>query len=189
MPDDRLGHVNRAVTAARAEGREIDVDYVLATDPGTRHHGTVKEIHEQAEVRGEAGNTVLVRVTIDPSRHEKEELGAGATVTARAMFVTMGWFEGIHPAEDRPSPRRMEDVDVAVLEAAVVEADAERHVRALGRHAELGAHVHQHPLDASHMVHHGQRTGEPHDRIAHQLPRPVPCDLAASIDIDYRRPI
>ena len=26
---------------------------------------------------------MLVRVTIDPSRHEKEELGAGASVTAR----------------------------------------------------------------------------------------------------------
>ena len=83
MPDDRLGHVNRAVASARAEGRDLDVDYVLATDPGTRHQGTVKEIHEQAEVRGEAGNTVLVRITIDPSRHEREELGAGATVTAR----------------------------------------------------------------------------------------------------------
>jgi len=83
MPDDRLGHINRAVTTARAAGREIDVDYVLATDPGTRHRGTVKEIHEQAEVRGEAGNTVLVRITIDPTRHEREELGAGATVTAR----------------------------------------------------------------------------------------------------------
>ena len=83
MPDDRLGHVNRAAVAAREEGRKLDVDYILATDPGTRHHGIVEEIHEQAEVRGEEGNTVLVRVTIDPDRHEKEELGAGATVTAR----------------------------------------------------------------------------------------------------------
>ena len=83
MPDDRLGHVNRAAAAARQAGRELEVDYILATDPGTRHHGTVKEIHEQAEVRGEQGNTVLVRVTIDPERHEKEELGAGASVTAR----------------------------------------------------------------------------------------------------------
>jgi hypothetical protein len=83
MPDDRLGHVNRAALAAKQAGRELTVDYILATDPGTRHHGNVKEIHEQAEVRGEAGNTVLVRVTIDPERHEKEELGAGATVTAR----------------------------------------------------------------------------------------------------------
>ena len=83
MPDDRLGHINRAALAAKEAGRELTVDYILATDPGTRHYGTVKEIHEQAEVRGEAGNTVLVRVTIDPERHDKEELGAGATVTAR----------------------------------------------------------------------------------------------------------
>ena len=83
MPDDRLGHINRAALAAKQAGRELTVDYILATDPGTRHYGLVKEIHEQAEVRGEAGNTVLVRVTIDPERHEKEELGAGATVTAR----------------------------------------------------------------------------------------------------------
>ena len=83
MPDDRLGHINRAALAAKQAGRELTVDYILATDPGTRHYGNVKEIHEQAEVRGEAGNTVLVRVTIDPERHEKEELGAGATVTAR----------------------------------------------------------------------------------------------------------
>jgi hypothetical protein len=83
MPDDRLGHVNRAAAAARQAGRDLVVDYILATDPGTRHRGAVKEIHEQAEVRGEQGNTVLVRVTIDPDRHEKEELGAGASVTAR----------------------------------------------------------------------------------------------------------
>ena len=83
MPDDWVGHINRAALAAKQAGRELTVDYILATDPGTRHYGSVKEIHEQAEVRGEAGNTVLVRVTIDPERHEKEELGAGATVTAR----------------------------------------------------------------------------------------------------------
>jgi multidrug resistance efflux pump len=99
MPDDRLGHVNRAALAAKAADRELTVDYILATDPGTRHRGTVKEIHEQAEVRGEAGNTVLVRVTIDPSRHEKEELGAGASVTARIACGTrpLGyvWFHDV----------------------------------------------------------------------------------------------
>ena len=83
MPDDRLGHVNRAAVEARQAGRDLRVDYILATDPGTRHQGVVREIHEQAEVRGEDGNTVLVRVMIDPERHEKEELGAGASVTAR----------------------------------------------------------------------------------------------------------
>ena len=84
VADDRLGHVNRAVVAAQEAGRDLEVDYILATDPGTRHRGTVREIHEQAEVRGDHGNTVLVRVTIDKTQHEKKEaLGAGASVTAR----------------------------------------------------------------------------------------------------------
>jgi hypothetical protein len=83
LPDDRLGHVNRAYAEARAAGRDLEVDYIVATDPGTRHRGTVREIHEQAEVRGDQGNTILVRVMIDPKRHDKESLGAGASVTAR----------------------------------------------------------------------------------------------------------
>jgi hypothetical protein len=83
MPDDRLGHVNRAWQEARDGKRDLEVDYILATDPGTRHRGVVEEIHEQAEVHGEEGNAALVKVQIDPGRHEREELGAGATVTAR----------------------------------------------------------------------------------------------------------
>lgn len=83
LPDDRLGHVNRAMTAALKSGKPLEVDYIVATDPGTRHHGAVREIHEQAEVRGESGNTVLVRIGITTEKHDREELGAGATVTAR----------------------------------------------------------------------------------------------------------
>ena len=83
LPDDRLGHVNRAWEEAQKAGRPLVVDYIVATDPGTRHRGIVRDIHEQAEVRGEKGNTVLVRVEIETEKHEEEELGAGATVTAR----------------------------------------------------------------------------------------------------------
>jgi len=83
LPDDRLGHVNRAWEEAKKAGRPLEVDYIVATDPGTRHRGIVRDIHEQAEVRGEKGNTVLVRVEIETEKHEEEELGAGATVTAR----------------------------------------------------------------------------------------------------------
>ena len=34
VPDDRLGHVNRAALAAQQAGRDLTVDYILATDPG-----------------------------------------------------------------------------------------------------------------------------------------------------------
>jgi hypothetical protein len=99
MPDDRLGHVNRALAEARRSGRPLEVDYILATDPGTRHRGTVREIHEQAEVRGEEGNTVLVRVEIDSQHHEEQELGPGASVTARIACGTRSlgyvWFHDV----------------------------------------------------------------------------------------------
>jgi len=83
LPDDRLGHVNRALAAARTGGRPLEVDYIVATNPGVRHRGTVRELHEQAEVRGDAGNTVLVRIEITTDKHDRDELGAGASVTAR----------------------------------------------------------------------------------------------------------
>jgi hypothetical protein len=94
VPDDRLGHVNRAAADALRQGTDLRVEYVLATDPGTRHRGTVKtyedaggrhfDIHEQAEVRGEQGNTALVRVKLaEKPIHTEEELSAGASVTAR----------------------------------------------------------------------------------------------------------
>ena len=39
--------------------------YILATEPGTKHEGTVTEVDQSAEVRGEEGNTVLIKVAID----------------------------------------------------------------------------------------------------------------------------
>jgi multidrug efflux pump subunit AcrA (membrane-fusion protein) len=78
MPEDRMGHI---AEAAKASGQPLAVEYVLATDPGTQRTGRVEEIHTSAEVRGEEGNTVLVRVAID-----RDDLSAprpGATVTAK----------------------------------------------------------------------------------------------------------
>ena len=55
--------------------------YILATDPGTNFHGTVSEVAESAEVRGDEGNTVLVKVAIDKS--DLVDLRPGATVSAK----------------------------------------------------------------------------------------------------------
>jgi hypothetical protein len=78
MPEDRMGHVGRAWNE---RGTELPVEFVLATEPGRTLHGTVKEIEYSAEVRGEEGSTVLVRVTID--RGDLADPRYGAEVTAR----------------------------------------------------------------------------------------------------------
>ena len=59
----------------------LEVSYILATEPGTTHYGTVQEIHRSAEVRGDEGNTVLIKVAIDKS--DLPSLRPGATVTAK----------------------------------------------------------------------------------------------------------
>ncbi len=78
MREDRMGHIARA--AAAADG-PLPVTYIVATDPGSRHTGHVEEIHASAEVRGQEGNTVLVRVAID--MEELADLRPGASVTAK----------------------------------------------------------------------------------------------------------
>jgi hypothetical protein len=78
MPEERMGFINEA----RAKfGDDLRVKYITATNPGVTHIGTIKEIHETAEVRGEEGNTVLLRVAID--KNDLPDLRSGANVTAK----------------------------------------------------------------------------------------------------------
>jgi hypothetical protein len=95
MPEDRLGHI----TAAQKEfGEKLDVEFILATDPGTSYWGKIKEIQKRAEVRGEEGNTVLVKVKINKQDIE-HLLRPGATVIAKVHCGTRSvgyvWFHDL----------------------------------------------------------------------------------------------
>jgi hypothetical protein len=63
------------------EDDQLKVSYILATEPGRTLYGTVKEIQHSAEVRGDEGNTVLIKVAIN--KEDLPELRPGATVTAK----------------------------------------------------------------------------------------------------------
>jgi multidrug efflux pump subunit AcrA (membrane-fusion protein) len=78
VPDNDIGFL----TSAQHElGKEREVTYILATDPAASFHGKVSEIAESAEVRGDEGNTVLVKVAIDKS--DLADPRPGATVSAK----------------------------------------------------------------------------------------------------------
>lgn len=79
MAEDRMGHITKA---QHEIGADLAVKYHLATEPAKTYDGKVEKIHEAAEVRGEEGNTVLVKVAIDKRNHE-ELLRPGANVKAR----------------------------------------------------------------------------------------------------------
>lgn len=59
----------------------LPVTYILATEPGESRHGEVVGIQKRAEVKGEEGSTVLIKVAIDES--ELPLLRPGAQVTAK----------------------------------------------------------------------------------------------------------
>jgi multidrug efflux pump subunit AcrA (membrane-fusion protein) len=81
MPEDRMGYL---IDAQEEMGDDLKVTFVMATDPGNEFVGKIKETHYSAEVRGEEGNTVLVKVDIseiDPA--DLPNLMPGAEVKAK----------------------------------------------------------------------------------------------------------
>lgn len=78
LPVGRAGHLAEALTAHQ---EPLRVTFFLASHPGLEFSGKVVEVHRLAEVRGEQGNTVLVRVALDKSK--LPELRSDTTVTAR----------------------------------------------------------------------------------------------------------
>jgi hypothetical protein len=93
MPEDRVGHLLEAQHDPDL-GQELKVTYRLATDPGMDHEGTVVEVHKSAEVHGEEGNVVLVRVAIDKSKLSYLRPGADVMAKVHCGRASLGycWF-------------------------------------------------------------------------------------------------
>ena len=85
MPEDRMGYIAEARSKLAPEqlgtDQDLRVTYILATDPGKKHVGTIKEVHAAAEVHGDDGNVVVIRVAVD--KEELPDLRPGSGVTAK----------------------------------------------------------------------------------------------------------
>lgn len=85
---------HREADAARSP---LDVTFVLSSHPGQTFRGQVVEIERSAEVRGDEGNTVLVRVAVDhsqlPPLHDQTtvtaKLNCGRTSLGYAWFCDL----------------------------------------------------------------------------------------------------
>jgi multidrug efflux pump subunit AcrA (membrane-fusion protein) len=88
MPEDDMGFIKDA----QAElGPKLEVEYVTATNPGAKHYGTVTEVEQNAEIRGDEGNTVLVRVAIDKNDVPDRRPGAGVTAQVKCGRTSIGY--------------------------------------------------------------------------------------------------
>lgn len=91
-------HVGRIVAAQRSlQQPDLPVRYQLATDPGQTFTGHLAEIHLGAEVRGEHGNTVQVKVRIE--KDVLPHLRPGATTNAKVYCgrrpLIYVWFHDV----------------------------------------------------------------------------------------------
>ncbi len=85
--DNNLLAKLEAITQERLPDHRLEVSYILATEPSVTHYGRIYEIHRSAEVRGDEGNTVLIKIELEKSEmqtlREQQKLRPGATVTAK----------------------------------------------------------------------------------------------------------
>ena len=87
MPEDRMGFIAAAQeklnqeNKAKHEQRGCPSPISWPPTRARKHQGTVSEIARSAEVHGEEGNTVLIKVAID--KKDLPDLRPGATVTAK----------------------------------------------------------------------------------------------------------
>jgi hypothetical protein len=83
VPEDRMGYIVGA--QENFNKKDLKVTFILASEPGTKYEGKIKEIHYNAEVRGEEGNTVLVKVDIEGSVDKSQfpDLRPGTEVKAK----------------------------------------------------------------------------------------------------------
>jgi multidrug efflux pump subunit AcrA (membrane-fusion protein) len=96
LPEDRVGHVEKAQVDAK--GKPLTVSYILMTDPGTERVGEIQEIHEAAEVRGEEGNTILLRVKIkqaDVPAYSRPGAAVNARIDCGRRSIGYVWFHDV----------------------------------------------------------------------------------------------
>lgn len=76
VPEDGIGHV----LDAQEEQPALEVSYRAAAEPRNDRRATLSEVHYAAEIRGDEGNTVLAKATLDG---ELPPLRPGAEATAK----------------------------------------------------------------------------------------------------------
>ncbi|MBA4020495.1 MAG: hypothetical protein C0483_25320 [Pirellula sp.] len=96
VPENGIGHLLRA---QREHGDALQVHYRLAADPEFDRTAAVSEVHYSAEVRGDEGNTVLVRTKLTDANLPPLRPGAEAAAKVYCGSRALGYV-WLHDAVD-----------------------------------------------------------------------------------------
>lgn len=69
----------------------LPVTYILASDPSVELQGKLREIHLIAEIRGESGNTVHLKVNINKEDIKNPNIGANVTAKVKCGTRPIGY--------------------------------------------------------------------------------------------------
>jgi hypothetical protein len=92
MPERRASHMTSARDSVKERDPEADlrVDYILMTDPGKTHYGTIAHIQDATELHEEHGNVVRIRVKPD-QQFVGARPGAAVTADVHCGKAPLGW--------------------------------------------------------------------------------------------------
>ena len=96
VPEDDIGHIAEAAGSSSAP---LTVRYRLAAAPQQDYYANVQEVHLAAEVRGEAGNTVIVRAGLNQAEPPPKRAGAEASAKVHCGRRSLGYV-WLHDALD-----------------------------------------------------------------------------------------
>ena len=111
LPEAKMGHVNEQLQTLRKVDRKakLQLTFILATHPDSTQRivGQIEDVHTSAEVHGEDGNTVRMRVSFDQAQlaeklgvtNPSEELKVGADLKAKihcgSRAIGYVWFHDL----------------------------------------------------------------------------------------------
>jgi multidrug resistance efflux pump len=94
LPEKRARHLDNA---RREFGEDLNVRYVLATDPGNERHGYVVDVHDKTDMDEEEGHSIKVKVAINEKDLKDPRPGAKvqAEIYAGRRSVGYVWFHEV----------------------------------------------------------------------------------------------
>lgn len=93
MPERRIGHIKNRQT--KLGKTDLEVSYVLATDPSRVRYGKVRDIHDTTQMHEQEGHVVRVRVDLEQKEvPPNPRPGSSATASVYCGYVPIGyaWF-------------------------------------------------------------------------------------------------
>jgi len=90
MPEKRMGHIDEA-RSKLGEGEQLELKYIIETDPTSTHQGKVREIGDIAVTDEAQGHNVPIFVTIDKAGLTDPRTGATVTAKIHCGYRPLGY--------------------------------------------------------------------------------------------------